>query len=156
MEKLGDEDFDNIGGGGGGDGTRNYFKIVTARLQKDICALTNAARKVMRVQDPGKAVAIDDTQDDEWSQVENTLFNEADKIAQMEIGANEQEKIALIAKLMNMRERMQTQVFQGVLYKKLITWKDLKIDPDEWASPAEVDILKSFTTLEEDLGYLPT
>ena len=47
-------------------------------------------------------------------------------------------------------------MFQGVLYKKLITWKDLKIDPDEWASPAEVDILKSFTTLEEELGYLPT
>lgn len=111
----------------------------------------------MRILDDSKAASADDNQEDEWNQVENTLFNEADKVlANLDSNTDPNEKLALIAKLMNMREKMHQQVFHGILYKKLITWKDLRIDPPEHADQAVVDTLRSFQTLEEDMGYLPT
>ena len=38
----------------------------------------------------------------------------------------------MIAKLLNLKDNIQKQVFQGVLYRKLVIWMDLNIQSDEF------------------------
>ena len=40
--------------------------------------------------------------------------------------------MALVAKLLNLKDNLQKQVFSGVLYKKLVIWMDLNIQSDEF------------------------
>lgn len=35
--------------------------------------------------------------------------------------------MALVAKLMNLKDNLQKQVFMGVLHRKLVIWMDLNI-----------------------------
>ena len=55
-----------------------------------------------------------------------------------------------------MRENLLKQIFESSLYRKLVIWNDLNIQPDEYCPKKVVDGLHKINRFQEDLGYLPT
>lgn len=64
--------------------------------------------------------------------------------------------MALIAKLLNLKENLQRQVFMGVLYRKLVIWMDLNIQSDEFVHSKVVEAINQITDLKEQLRYVPS
>ena len=55
-----------------------------------------------------------------------------------------------------MRENLLKQVFEVSLYRKLVIWNDLNIQPDEYCPQKVVDRLNQINNFQETLGYVPT
>ena len=51
------------------------------------------------------------------------------------------DKFSLVAKLMNMRDALQKQVFHSCLYRKLVIWNDLNIQCGEWCHQKVVECM---------------
>lgn len=66
------------------------------------------------------------------------------------------DQMLLVAKMMNMREHLQKQIFQSSLYRKLIIWTDLNIQPDEWCHQKVVECINKINDFQETLKYKPT
>jgi hypothetical protein len=71
--------------------------------------------------------------------------NEAGKLrAEMSNVLKNQEPIFCIAKLMTMKDRLQSQIYFAVMYRKQILWDDLDIGGKEgeeiYASPKVVEV----------------
>ena len=64
--------------------------------------------------------------------------------------------MALIAKLLNLKNNLQKQVFMGVLYRKLVIWMDLNIQSDEFVHSKVVDAINLINDLKEQLKYVPS
>jgi hypothetical protein len=47
----------------------------------------------------------------------------------------------LIAKMLNMKDALQRQIFYACLYRKLIIWDDLNIQCDEWCHQKVVECI---------------
>lgn len=152
MEGL-DEDVDDAGVGSTGEIKRDYFKLLYVKLGKEVIHLVEVAKMVIEID--VKKTLSDSDRADAWDTICNQLSNEADKAFSMMNDANA-DRFYLLSKVLNMRENLLKQIFHAIMYKKLITWKDLQIDPDEYATQAEVDTLKLFSSVEEQLSYLPT
>ena len=73
-----------------------------------------------------------------------------------EEGGEANHRLMLISKMMNMKENLQKQVFEGSLYRKLVIWNDLSIQPDEYSHKKVVDCIKKINDYQEELSYMPT
>lgn len=63
--------------------------------------------------------------------------------------------MALIAKLLNLKDNLQKQVFMGVLYRKLVIWMDLNIQSDDFEHSKVVEAINLINDLKEQLKYIP-
>lgn len=134
--------------------TRDHFKSLFNRLQKDIEFLVQVAQKVLVI-DVTKST--DPTQsDNQWKTIGNHLANETEQAIKCIMDDPNTDRCHMVSKLLNMRESLHTQIFHGCLYRKLATWKDLNIFIGEFAGQVEVDTLNKLQELEETLQYLPT
>jgi hypothetical protein len=52
--------------------------------------------------------------------------------------------MSLLAKLLNLKDNLQKQVFMGVLYRKLIIWMDLNIQSDDFE---HIKIVEAISTI---------
>lgn len=57
---------------------------------------------------------------------------------------------------MNMKDNLMLSLFKGSLYKKLVVWKDLGIQLDEYQSPSVVNQVHLINKYQEEEGYIPT
>jgi hypothetical protein len=64
--------------------------------------------------------------------------------------------MALIAKLLNLKENLSKQVFMGILHRKLVIWMDLNIQSDEFVHSKVVQAINYITDLKEQLHYVPS
>ena len=55
-----------------------------------------------------------------------------------------------------MRDSLQRQIFHSSLYRKLVIWSDLNIQPDEYSHQKVVGCITQINAFQEDLGYKPT
>ena len=46
--------------------------------------------------------------------------------------------MALISKLLNLKDHLHKQVFMGILYRKLVIWMDLNIQSDEFVHSSKL------------------
>jgi len=71
----------------------------------------------------------------------NNIKAEAQKILNQ--AQNDQhDKFMLLAKLMNMKENLLLQIFKASVYRKLVVWKDLNIQLEEYQSYTVVEKVK--------------
>lgn len=113
--------------------------MVVARLQKDIEDLVRICQKVMTLnikKNPGTK----EINDQNWTLQRQTVRNEAMKVLQLSQD-NNIDKFLLLAKMMNMRDSLQKQIFYSSLYKKLLVWHDLNIQADEWCHKKVVECI---------------
>jgi hypothetical protein len=68
------------------------------------------------------------------------MKNEVTKVLGLASDPNT-DHIALLSKLLNLKDNLQKQVFVGVLYRKLIIWMDLNIQSDEFEHNKVVDCI---------------
>ena len=66
------------------------------------------------------------------------------------------DKFSLIGKMLNMRDGLQKQIFHSSLYRKLIIWSDLNIQPDEYSHQKVVECINQINEFQEKLNYKPT
>ncbi len=76
--------------------------------------------------------------------------------------------MALIAKLLNLKDNLNRQAFRGILYRKLVIWLDLNIQSDEFVHSSIYPIYNYISLLEvveainmindykEQLNFIPT
>jgi hypothetical protein len=64
--------------------------------------------------------------------------------------------MALISKLLNMKDTLYKQVLMGVLHRKLVIWMDLNIQSDEFVHSKVVEAIHRITDYKEQLKYVPT
>jgi hypothetical protein len=62
----------------------------------------------------------------QWKIMADQMKNEVTKILGYAQDPNS-DHMQLLAKLLNLKDNLQKQVFMGVLYRKLIIWMDLNI-----------------------------
>lgn len=75
------------------------------------------------------------------------------------------DNMELLAKLLNLKDNLQKQIFFGILYKKLVVWLDLNIQSDEFVHqsiafnhniPIEVvEAINLINDFKESLNYVP-
>lgn len=58
--------------------------------------------------------------------------------------------MALLSKLLNLKDNLQKQVFMGVLYRKLIIWMDLNIQSDDFEHIKIVEAISIIQDLKEE------
>jgi hypothetical protein len=58
--------------------------------------------------------------------------------------------MSLLAKLLNLKDNLQKQVFMGVLYRKLIIWMDLNIQSDDFEHIKIVEAISIIQDLKEE------
>lgn len=78
------------------------------------------------------------------------------------------DNFALLAKLLNIKDHLQRQVFKGLLYRKLVVWMDLNIQSDEYVHQCNppllslitfsevVELMNMIMNFRENLKYVPS
>lgn len=71
------------------------------------------------------------------------------------------EQVAQVAKLMTLKDNLQQQIFQAVIYRKLILFEDLGVnhnssaDEEVYAAPVVVKVHDKINKYVDDYGYKP-
>jgi hypothetical protein len=139
--------------GGVGEGKRDYFSMLADRLIKDLENTVRVCQKVMTLN--MKKLNQDNTQDDQWNIMRNNIKAEAQKIL-TPAQNDSQDKFMLLSKLLNMKENLVLQIFKSSVYRKLVVWKDLNIQLEEYQSYTVVEKVKEMNKYIEHDGYSPT
>ena len=83
------------------------------------------------------------------------IRNEAVRIVALS-QEEKQDKFNLLSKLLNMRDNLNKQIFYSSLYRKLVIWNDLSIQPDEYCHAKVVDCINQINRYQDELNYMPT
>lgn len=84
-------------------------------------------------------------QDKQWKIISDQIKNEVTKTLSSQ--QNESQLIFTITKLINLKENIQTQIFCGLLHKKLVIWLDLNIQNDEYAHAKIVEAMQKINEM---------
>lgn len=128
--------------------------MIVARMQKDIEELVRICQKVTTL-DRKKAVSSKEQHEQSWTLMRQQIRNQAMQVL-VQGQDPSTDKFMLLAKMMNMREHLLKQIFQSSLYRKLIIWTDLNIQPDEWCHQKVVECINQINDFQETLNYKPT
>ena len=63
----------------------------------------------------------------DWQHIKNTVRAQANEIANKVDENDENEKFKALARLLNIKDEMSQQIYYGVVYKKMLLWRDLNI-----------------------------
>jgi len=102
-----------------------------------------------------KSVSNKEQNDQNWTLMRQTIRNEAMKVLVLSQDQT-QDRFMLVAKMLNMKENLTKQIFHSSLYRKLVIWNDLSIQPDEWCHKKVVDCIEQINRYQEELNYMPT
>lgn len=57
---------------------------------------------------------------------------------------------------MNLRDNLLNQIYQGMLYRKMVIWMDLGIQSDEFVHQKVVEVLDKITAFRDTYKYVAT
>lgn len=69
----------------------------------------------------------DEEIDKDWQHIKNTIRSQANEISNKVDENDDNEKFRAIAQLMNIKDEMTQQICYGVIYRKMLLWRDLNI-----------------------------
>lgn len=132
----------------------HYFDHIVDTISKEVSQIMKTIKYLMHLpmkyfKNRGDDIEIS------WNMVQNTLENECTQA----LKAAEDENVnplEIISKLMNMKDGLIKQVTNALLYRKILLWKDLNIQSEDFVDSKVVEINNQMEELEKNMGYIPT
>jgi hypothetical protein len=149
LDELGENGGAGMSAEGGSEMKVNYFDHMVNQISKEIHDLMGICANVLALPRQYYKKQKKDGIENQWRIIQDQMKNEVTKVLGLANDANT-DHIALLSKLMNLKDNLQRQVFVGVLYRKLIIWMDLNIQSDEYEHNKVVDCISLISDLKEE------
>jgi len=71
-------------------------------------------------------------------------------------GDNNNDKVTMICKLMDMKDNILNQIFSGMLYRKIVTFIDLNIVSEKYEAERVVQLYNLVNQFKSEKDFIPT